>query len=103
MEPIELVVWLPALCTKMEIPYCIVKGKSRLGVVSFLLCGAFLDAFIVARTDVIDTLSQIVHKKTTSVLCLTSVKNEDKLEFSKVLEAIKVIHNFLQVVQVMIL
>ena len=79
------------------------KGKSRLGVVSFLLCGAFLDAFIVARTDVIDTLSQIVHKKTTSVLCLTSVKNEDKLEFSKVLEAIKVIHNFLQVVQVMIL
>jgi hypothetical protein len=34
---------------------------------------------------------QIVHKKTASVLCLTSVKNEDKLEFSKVLEAVKVI------------
>ena len=33
---------------------------------------------------------QIVHKKTASVLCLTSVKNEDKLEFSKVLEAVKV-------------
>jgi hypothetical protein len=33
---------------------------------------------------------QIVHKKTASVLCLTSVKNEDKLEFSKILEAIKV-------------
>ena len=103
VDPIELVVWLPALCRKMEIPYCIVKGKSRLGAVSFPLCGAFLEAFIVARTDVIHTLSQIVHKKTASVLCLTSVKNEDKLEFSKVLEAIKVIHNFLQVVQVMIL
>jgi large subunit ribosomal protein L7Ae len=32
---------------------------------------------------------QIVHKKTSSVLCLTTVKNEDKLEFSKILEAIK--------------
>ncbi|XP_024178223.1 60S ribosomal protein L7a-like [Rosa chinensis] len=31
VDPIELVVWLPALCKKMEIPYCIVKGKARLG------------------------------------------------------------------------
>ncbi|KAF3455534.1 hypothetical protein FNV43_RR00165 [Rhamnella rubrinervis] len=63
VDPIELVVWLPALCRKMEIPYCIVKGKSRLG--------------------------SIVHKRTASILCLTTVKNEDKLEFSKNLEAIK--------------
>ncbi|VFQ80017.1 unnamed protein product [Cuscuta campestris] len=63
VDPIELVVWLPALCRKMEIPYCIVRGKARLGA--------------------------IVHKKTASVLCLTSVKNEDKMEFSKILEAIK--------------
>ncbi|KAG8379767.1 hypothetical protein BUALT_Bualt07G0123700 [Buddleja alternifolia] len=63
VDPIELVVWLPALCRKMEIPYCIVKGKARLGT--------------------------IVHQKTASVLCLTSVKNEDKMEFSKILEAIK--------------
>ncbi|MED6212040.1 60S ribosomal protein L7a-1 [Stylosanthes scabra] len=63
VDPIELVVWLLALCRKMEIPYCIVKGKARLG--------------------------SIVHKKTASVLCLTSVKNEDKLEFSRVVEAIK--------------
>ncbi|KGN50391.1 60S ribosomal protein L7a-1 [Cucumis sativus] len=63
VDPIELVVWLPALCRKMEIPYCIVKGKARLG--------------------------SIVHKKTASVLCLTTVKNEDKLEFSRILEAIK--------------
>ncbi|KAM3752143.1 hypothetical protein ACB098_04G166200 [Castanea mollissima] len=64
VDPIELVLWLLALCRKMEIPYCIVKGKSRLG--------------------------SIVHKKTASVLCLITVKNEDKLEFSKILEAIKV-------------
>ncbi|KAM7255452.1 hypothetical protein ACFE04_026154 [Oxalis oulophora] len=63
VDPIELVVWLPSLCRKMEIPYCIVKGKSRLGA--------------------------IVHKKTASVLCLTTVKNEDKFDFSKIIEAIK--------------
>lgn len=34
---------------------------------------------------------QIVHKKTASVLCLTTVKNEDKMEFSRILEAIKVV------------
>ncbi|KAJ3423596.1 60s ribosomal protein l7a [Anaeramoeba flamelloides] len=33
VDPIELVVWLPALCRKMGIPYCIVKGKARLGKV----------------------------------------------------------------------
>lgn len=36
VDPIELVVWLPALCRKMEIPYCIVKGKARLGAVGLL-------------------------------------------------------------------
>ena len=63
VDPIEIVVWLPALCRKMEIPYCIVKGKAHLGA--------------------------IAHQKAASVLCLTTVKNEDKMEFSKVLEAIK--------------
>uniref|UniRef100_A0A0D3A638 Ribosomal protein eL8/eL30/eS12/Gadd45 domain-containing protein n=1 Tax=Brassica oleracea var. oleracea TaxID=109376 RepID=A0A0D3A638_BRAOL len=63
VDPIELVVWLPALCRKIEVPYCIVKGKSRLGA--------------------------IVHQKTAACLCLTTVKNEDKMEFSKILEAIK--------------
>jgi len=33
VDPFELVVWLPALCRKMEVPYCIVKGKARLGSV----------------------------------------------------------------------
>ena len=37
VDPIELVVWLPALCRKMEVPYAIVKGKSRLGAVGFQL------------------------------------------------------------------
>ena len=33
VDPIELVVFLPALCRKMGVPYAIVKGKARLGVV----------------------------------------------------------------------
>ncbi|KAH8949339.1 hypothetical protein BDL97_10G026800 [Sphagnum fallax] len=35
VDPIELVVWLPALCRKMGVPYAIVKGKSRLGAANF--------------------------------------------------------------------
>jgi len=31
VEPMELLCWLPALCRKKDIPYCIIKGKSRLG------------------------------------------------------------------------
>lgn len=36
---------------------------------------------------------QIVHKKTATALCLTSVKNEDKLEFGKIVEAVKANYN----------
>ena len=32
VNPVELIVWLPALCRKMNVPYCIVKGKARLGL-----------------------------------------------------------------------
>ncbi|KAF7715805.1 Uncharacterized protein PECH_005973 [Penicillium ucsense] len=63
VDPIELVVFLPALCRKMGVPYAIVKGKARLGTV--------------------------VHKKTSAVLALTEVRAEDKAEFSKLLSAIK--------------
>jgi len=52
VSPIELVIWLPALCKKMGVPYCIVKGKSRLGTV--------------------------VHMRTASCLALTQVKREDQ-------------------------
>ena len=52
VDPIELVVWLPALCKKMDIPYCIVKNKARLGWVA--------------------------HQKTAAVCCLTGVRKEDQ-------------------------
>jgi len=56
VEPVELVVWLPALCRKMNVPYCIVKGKARLGAA--------------------------VHRKTAAVLALTSVEKEDLKDLS---------------------
>lgn len=56
VEPLELVLWLPALCRKMGVPYCIVKGKARLG--------------------------HLVHQKTATAVALTEVNKEDghKLE-----------------------
>ena len=67
VDPLELVIWLPALCQRMNVPYCIVKGKARLGAV--------------------------VHKKTATALALTAVKQEDKMELSKLVEAIKASDN----------
>jgi len=58
VDPIELVVWLPALCRKMDVPYMIVKGKARLGTV--------------------------VHKKTASALAVTNVNANDKNEFATI-------------------
>jgi len=57
VDPIELVCWMPALCRKKEVPYCIIKGKSRLG--------------------------QLVHKKNSSCIALTSVRQEDKPDLDK--------------------
>ncbi|KAF2690190.1 putative 60S ribosomal protein L8-B [Lentithecium fluviatile CBS 122367] len=62
VDPIELVVFLPALCRKMGIPYAIVKGKARLGTV--------------------------VHQKTAAVLALAEVRSEDKSELSKLVSTI---------------
>jgi hypothetical protein len=34
-----------------------------------------------------------VHSRTATALCLTSVKNEDKHDFSKIVEAVKVLYS----------
>merc|ERR1719261_1197399 len=67
VDPIELVMWLPAVCRKMDIPYCILKSKSRLGA--------------------------LVHQKTATALALTSVRSEDRHEFSQLVTAIRQQYN----------
>jgi ribosomal protein L7Ae-like RNA K-turn-binding protein len=63
VDPIELVVFLPALCRKMGVPYVIVKSKARLGTV--------------------------VHKKTAAVLTLQDVKSEDQRDLATLVTASK--------------
>lgn len=62
VDPIELVVYLPALCKKMGVPYCIVKGKARLGTV--------------------------VHMKTASALAITEVSGSSKNDLSTIVKAV---------------
>jgi len=67
VDPIELVVWLPALCRRMEVPYCIVKGKDRLGA--------------------------FVHQKTTACVALTDVrKGADDALLAKLAENCKAVY-----------
>lgn len=61
VEPIELVVFLPALCRKMEVPYCIVKSKSRLGA--------------------------LAHRRTTAVIALRDVKKEDQAQLDQLIKS----------------
>jgi large subunit ribosomal protein L7Ae len=63
VDPIELVLYLPALCRKMGVPYCIVKSKARLG--------------------------RVVHRKTAACLAFSQVNSEDKTQLSKLVEAVK--------------
>lgn len=63
VDPIELVVWLPNLCRKLEIPYCFVKGKAALG--------------------------KLVHQKNAAVVALTEVRKEDEGELNNLAAAFR--------------
>lgn len=68
VDPIELVVWLPALCKKMDVPYCIVKSKARLGA--------------------------FVHQKTTACLAITDVKKgADDSALENIIASVKPLFN----------
>ena len=67
VDPIEIVVWLPALCRKLDIPYCIVKSKARLG--------------------------RVVGLNTTSCAALTAVRQEDRRPLQQLVDTVN--SNFL--------
>lgn len=63
VTPIEIVLFLPALCRKMDVPYCIIKGKARLG--------------------------RLVRRKNCTSVAITSVNPEDKSSLNKIVEAVR--------------
>ena len=58
-----MVLFLPALCRKMGVPYCIVKNKARLG--------------------------RVVRRKTTSCIAITQVESNDRSSLNKLVETVK--------------
>eukprot|EP00088_Acartia_fossae_P044501 TRINITY_DN4727_c0_g1_i5.p1 TRINITY_DN4727_c0_g1~~TRINITY_DN4727_c0_g1_i5.p1 ORF type:complete len:267 (+),score=121.27 TRINITY_DN4727_c0_g1_i5:34-834(+) len=67
VDPIELVVFLPALCRKMGVPYCIVKNKARLG--------------------------RVARRKTTTCLAITQVESSDRSSLNKLVDVVKTNYN----------
>merc|ERR1712029_276707 len=63
VDPIEIVLFLPALCRKMGVPYCIVKNKARLG--------------------------RVVRRKTCSCLAIAQANAEDRNSMHQLVEAVK--------------
>merc|ERR1712107_470505 len=67
VDPIELVMYLPALCRKMGVPYCIVKNRARLG--------------------------RVVRRKTTTCMAVTQVESGDRGALNKIVETVKTNYN----------
>jgi len=67
VDPIDLVVWLPSLCRQMDIPYCIVKGKSRLG--------------------------HLVYQKTAAAIALTDIRKEHKQALENMVSTLRLMYN----------
>lgn len=63
VDPLEIVLFMPALCRKMGVPYCIVKGKARLG--------------------------RVVRRKTATCLAIDKTNSEDRSSLNKLIEAVK--------------
>ena len=81
VDPIELVVFLPALCRKMGIPYVIVKS-----VISFLSTSS-IPYFFASRNKA--RLGTVVHKKTAAVVTIADVRSEDNSDLAKLISAAK--------------
>ncbi|KAL7572543.1 hypothetical protein ACA910_000366 [Epithemia clementina (nom. ined.)] len=51
VDPIELVMWLPALCRKMKVPFMIVKDKARLGALCSMKTASAVALTTVSKED----------------------------------------------------
>jgi large subunit ribosomal protein L7Ae len=67
VDPIELIIWLPALCRKYGVPFCIVKSKASLG--------------------------KLVHKKTATALAVENVRKEDVHDLENLCSAFRTSYN----------
>jgi len=61
VDPIETVLWLPALCRKQDVPFAFIKGKARLG--------------------------KLVNKKTATCIALSDIKKENQAEFDTLVKS----------------
>jgi large subunit ribosomal protein L7Ae len=61
VDPLELVMWLPALCHKMGVAYAIVSGKAKLGA--------------------------LVHQKNATCVCLNGVEPQDEAALNSLKES----------------
>ena len=90
VDPIELVIFLPALCRKMGVPYAIVKGKARLGVtVHKKVRVLFISNFYFSLCEWEECANEGWVLQTAAAVALTEVRSEDKSELSKLLSSIK--------------
>ena len=62
VDPIELVLWMPALCRAQKIPYCIVKDMARLG--------------------------DVIGQKTATCVAIKGVKSEDESALKAVVKSV---------------
>jgi len=67
VDPVDLVVWLPALCRRMDVPYCVVKSKARLG--------------------------HLVHQKTSAVVALTDIRKEHQAQLDQLINNFRPLYN----------
>jgi len=67
VDPIEVVIHLPALCRSKGVPFCFVRGKAALG--------------------------RLVHMKTATCLAVTDVNKEDVVDFENLRETFKASYN----------
>lgn len=67
VDPIEMVVFLPALCRKKGVPYCFIRGKANLG--------------------------KLCHLKTATCIAVTEVRKEDSIDLDSLCKQFKARYN----------